>query len=320
MFRREPTAWGKLLSARCSLLHAFGSLLQVSPSREFSYFLPADVPVSGRIARLPPTLKRSPRTSTPSPRKPRAAGCKRWDLCIPSKKALSAPKWRDASLKFLADVGDTVREGQPLILLDERELQFEVERQQGLVRQVRAQLGLGPKDPPPQDSHQLASVQKADADRFDAQRKYERAQAMFKDNLISQQQFDEAASRFQSTQASYDLALQEVERLKALLISGEASEHLAEKKLTDAAIRAPYPGSVKSRAVHPGEYLKVQSPVMVLVRTDRLRARLAVPERWAGWVKRRSTGRPARRSFSGRPVPGQDHPHQPRGLAGLAHL
>jgi len=28
----------------------------------------------------------------------------------------------------------------------------------------------------------------------------------------------------------------------------------------------------------------VQSPVMVIVRTDRLRARLAVPERWAGWV------------------------------------
>ena len=185
----------------------------------------------------------------------------------------------------LADVGDTVREGQPLILLDERELRFEVERQQGLVRQVRAQLGLGPKDPAPQDPHRLASVQKAEADRFDAQRKYERGQALFKDNLISQQQFDEASSRFQSTQATYDLALQEVERLKALLISSEASEHLAEKKLADATIRAPYLGSVKSRAVHPGEYLKVQSPVMVLVRTDRLRARLAVPERWAGWVK-----------------------------------
>jgi len=185
----------------------------------------------------------------------------------------------------LADVGDTVREGQPLILLDERELRFELERQQGLVRQVRAQLGLGPNDPPPRDPHLLPSVQKAEADRFDAQRKYDRAQALFKDNLISQQQFDEASSRFQSTQASYDLALQEVERLKALLVSGEASEHLAEKKLTDATIRAPYPGSVKSRAVHPGEYLRVQSPVMVLVRTDSLRARLAVPERWAGWVK-----------------------------------
>jgi len=87
------------------------------------------------------------------------------------------------------------------------------------------------------------------------------------------------------TKATYTVALQEVDRLKALLISSEASEKLAEKKLGDAAIRAPFPGAIKTRNVHPGEYVRVQSPVMVLVRTDRLRARLAVPERWAGWVK-----------------------------------
>src|SRR5438046_7060247 len=108
---------------------------------------------------------------------------------------------------------------------------------------------------------------------------------MFRDNLISRQQLDEAASRYQSTKATYTVALQEVDRLKALLVSSEASERLAEKKLNDATIRAPYPGSIKTRDVHPGEYLKVQSPVMVLVRADRLRARLAVAERWAGWGK-----------------------------------
>ena len=79
--------------------------------------------------------------------------------------------------------------------------------------------------------------------------------------------------------------LQEVDRLKALLVSSEASEKLAEKKLSDATIRAPFPGSIKTRDVHPGEYLRVQGPVMVLVRTDTLRARLAVPERWAGSVR-----------------------------------
>src|SRR5205807_2331424 len=187
--------------------------------------------------------------------------------------------------EVLADVGDHVKEGQALITIDPQELQFEVDRQRGLVTQVRAQLGIGPNDPPPSDPKKLASVQRAEADLFDADHKYGRAQQMFKDNLISQQQLDEAASRFQSTKATYNVALQEVDRLKALLISSEASENLAEKKLADAAIRAPFPGAIKTRNVHPGEYLRVQSPVMVLVRTDRLRARLAVPERWAGWVK-----------------------------------
>jgi RND family efflux transporter MFP subunit len=187
--------------------------------------------------------------------------------------------------KVLVDVGDNVTENQPLIELDKRELQLEVDRQQGLVRQVRAQLGIGPNDPPPSDSSTMASVQHAQADLFDADRKYNRAKELFKDTLISQQQLDEAASRYQSTKATFDLSLQEIDRLKALLISSEASERLAEKKLSDATIRAPFPGSIKTRDVHPGEYLKVQSAVMVLVRTDQLRARLAVPERWAGWIK-----------------------------------
>ncbi len=185
----------------------------------------------------------------------------------------------------LADVGDTVKEGQALITLDPQELQFEVERQRGLVTQVRAQLGIGPNDPPPTDPKKIASVQRAEADLFDADHKYGRAQQMYKDNLISQQQLDEAASRFQSTKATYNVALQEVDRLKALLISSEASEKLAQKKLGDATIRSPFPGSVKTRSVHPGEYVRVQSPVIVVVRTDRLRVRLAVPERWAGWVR-----------------------------------
>jgi RND family efflux transporter MFP subunit len=187
------------------------------------------------------------------------------------------------------DIGDSVSEGQPLILLDERELQFEVERQQGIVKQVRAQLGIGPTSPLPTDPTKMATVQRAQADLFDADHKYTRAKEMFTDKLISQQEFDEVESRYHSAQATYDLAVQEVERLKALLISSEASASLAQKKLGDATIRAPFPGSIETRSVHPGEYLRLQSPVLVLVRTDHLRARLAVPERWAGWMQEGAT-------------------------------
>jgi membrane fusion protein, multidrug efflux system len=204
---------------------------------------------------------------------------------FPLEESILSSQVEGRVAEVLADVGDTVKEEQPLIVLDPQELQYEVDRQRGQVRQVRAQLGIGPNDLPPTDPKKIASVQRAEADLFDANGKYARAQEMFKDHLISQQQLDETASRYQSAQASYNVALQEVDRLKALLVSNEASEQLAQKKLRDATIRAPFPGSIKTRNVHPGEYLRVQSPAMVLVRTDRLRARLAVPERWAGWVR-----------------------------------
>ncbi len=81
--------------------------------------------------------------------------------------------------QVLADVGDSVKEGQPLIVIDPQELQFEVDRQRGIVKQVRAQLGIGPGDPPPSDPKTLASVQRAEADRFEADQKYNRAREMF---------------------------------------------------------------------------------------------------------------------------------------------
>src|SRR5262249_28653798 len=68
----------------------------------------------------------------------------------------------------LADVGDSVKEGQPLVLLDKQELQYAVDAERGAVMQVRAQLGVGPSDPVPTDARSQASVQKAQADYEDA--------------------------------------------------------------------------------------------------------------------------------------------------------
>jgi multidrug efflux pump subunit AcrA (membrane-fusion protein) len=187
--------------------------------------------------------------------------------------------------RVLADVGDTVSERQVLVTLSPVELQYELERQRAAVGQVRARLGLGPDAPLPRDPATVAFVQRAAAELFDAEGKYGRAQQLFRDRLISQQQLDEAAARFKSARAAHEEALQEVEQLKAQLQASEAARNLAEKKLADATIRAPFPGAIKERRVSPGEYLRVQSPVVVLVRTDQLRARLAVPEKWAGALK-----------------------------------
>lgn len=187
--------------------------------------------------------------------------------------------------RVLADVGDRVQEGQALVTLSTIELQLELDRQRAAVSQVRARLGLAPNDPLPRDPAQVAFVERAAAQLFDAEQKNRRAEQLFRDRLISQEQLDEAATRFKGARAAHEEAMQEVEQLKAQLLASEAARDLAAKKLADATIRAPFPGAVKERRVSPGEYLRVQSPVEVIVRTDQLRARLAVPEKYAGSLK-----------------------------------
>jgi RND family efflux transporter MFP subunit len=186
--------------------------------------------------------------------------------------------------QIAADVGDVVKQGQVLVSIDPTELQYAVETQRAAVRQVRAQLGIGPDDPPPSDPSKVALVQRAAADLFDAKQKFDRAQALFQAQLISPEDRDSASARYENARASHDLAIQQVDQLVGQLQSSEAMRRLAEKKVADASIRAPFNGAVKERKVNLGEYLKVQSPVMVLVSMERLRARLEVPEKWAGAV------------------------------------
>src|SRR6266496_3789057 len=64
-----------------------------------------------------------------------------------------------------------------------------------------------------------------------------------------------------------------------------ASLALAEKKLNDCEIRAPFAGQVKERSVTLGQYLKVQAPVVIILNVDTLRVRLKIPEKMAGWIR-----------------------------------
>ena len=186
---------------------------------------------------------------------------------------------------IMVDVGDMVKEGQVLVAIEPTELQYAVETQRAAVRQVRSQLGIGPNDPPPSDPSKVAFVQRAAADLFDAKQKHDRARLLFQSQVVAQGDVDAAVAKYDNANAAHELAIQQVEQLAAQLQSSEVMLRLAEKKVADASIRAPFNGSVKERKVNLGEYLKVQSPVIVLVRSGPLRARLEVPEKWAAAVQ-----------------------------------
>jgi len=56
---------------------------------------------------------------------------------------------------------------------------------------------------------------------------------------------------------------------------------LAEKKLDDATIRAPFRAAVQARLVAPGQYIAAYTPLFELVDTDSVKFRGEVPERFA---------------------------------------
>jgi RND family efflux transporter MFP subunit len=185
--------------------------------------------------------------------------------------------------QVFVDVGDAVARGRALVKIVPVELGLSLEQERAALEQIKTRL-TSPEGVVLKDPKEAAEVKRADADRTDAEQKYLRAKELFAQGLISRGTFDEAEARFNGARAGYDMAVQNVLTLRAQAAQRTASVALAGKKLSDTVIRAPFGGHVKDRMVSPGQYVKVQTPVMVIVDTDRLRARLKVPEKMAAWV------------------------------------
>jgi membrane fusion protein (multidrug efflux system) len=182
-------------------------------------------------------------------------------------------------------MGDRVEEGDVLVEIAPMELQLTLDQQRAAVDQVRARLGLNDGQTTLQDIREAATVKRAAADLADAEQKFRRAGELLEQGLLPRQGYEDADARLKSSQANYDVALQEVRNLLATLKQYTATTELAEKKLHDSKIRAPFSGYIQSKSVSPGQYLRVQSPVVMLVRTDWLKASMQIPEKMAGWVR-----------------------------------
>jgi multidrug efflux pump subunit AcrA (membrane-fusion protein) len=187
--------------------------------------------------------------------------------------------------KVLVDVGDKIAKGQPLVRIAPIDLQLTSDQQQAILEQARAKLGLAEKDTDIKDVSQVAEVKKAAADLYDADQNFKRNKELLEKGVIPQQTYDAAEARLKTAKANYDLAVQQVQNMRAALRQYRASADLARKKLNDTTIHAPFGGFIKDRTVAEGQYLIVQTPVMTLVDIDPLRVRLNVPEKMATWIK-----------------------------------
>ncbi len=182
-------------------------------------------------------------------------------------------------------LGTEIRAGDLLVRLEPRELQLALDRAEGQLRQIEAQLGIDrSQDRRPPTDDQIASVRQAMANRDDARNTFKRAQQLHDRGLMSQVDYDTADTRLKIAEANYQAAADNVQALKATLQDRRAAFELAQKKVADASIRAPVSGAVAERLVQPGEFIRENTPVATIVQLTPLKLKTAIQEKHAGLI------------------------------------
>lgn len=200
------------------------------------------------------------------------------------------------------DLGSPVRQGQVIARLAATDFELRVTQAQNALEQARARLGLAAGEPDRVVApEQTSVVRQAAANLRQAQLTHDRAASLFKQQLISQSDFDAAEAGLQVADARYQDAMEDARSRQGLLMQRTAELNIARQQLTDSVLTAPFDGMIRERKVSRGDYVTVGQSLVTLVRIHPLRLRLAVPERDAASVR---INQPVKLSIEGDP---QEH-------------
>lgn len=185
------------------------------------------------------------------------------------------------------DFGQFVRKGDVVAELDKREFQWQLDRAKATLAQTAARLAMkSPDDPFPSTT---PSIRQAEAQLEDAKSKYASAAKLVQSGDIAKERATELEKAMDARQAVLDAARDDLNMMIAQLRAQKADVELAAKRLSDTVIRAPFDGGISSKAVSPGQYIKENTTIATLIKTNPVRLRIEVPENYSSLVKPGST-------------------------------
>jgi RND family efflux transporter MFP subunit len=171
-----------------------------------------------------------------------------------------------------ARVGDHVRQGEGLIVLDSQDLNASLLRAQAARTEAESAI--------PELENATAAA-KANLDL--AQSTFQRMQELAAKKSISNQEFDEAQARLKAAVANYEMMRARRTQLNSK-IAGAGQEVRAAGIMRDyTRLAAPFQGVVISRTIEPGNLATPGAPLLTIEQDGAYRLETAVDEsKWAG--------------------------------------
>jgi len=144
------------------------------------------------------------------------------------------------------DEGSSVSRGQLIAVMKDTDYRLDAERAEAALKQAEASLA-------------------------NANQEHQRKEALYREELVTKQQFDDISARLA-------LAQGDLERAKGGLA-------LAREKLARTKVSAPMTGVVKEKRVTAGDYIRNGTNLISIIRTDQLKLAFSVPEKDVGGLR-----------------------------------
>lgn len=177
------------------------------------------------------------------------------------------------------DIGDAVKKGDSLAVIDAPEMVKQYERKLAEVdflkfKQEQLKAGVA------------VAVAQAKADELE----FDRVKRLAESGAVTQKAKDESGRRMESSKAGLNVVEAEVKSAGASVVVAQKETEEIKAMMGFATLRAPFTGVVTMRAVDPGDLVKAadtsssRKSLFQIAKLDQLRVRVAIPERSAVWV------------------------------------
>jgi RND family efflux transporter MFP subunit len=194
----------------------------------------------------------------------KVASVKRGDIAVPifatgtifpQHESKIGPKISGTLEAVYADEGDEVKKGQILATIEQESILISQRQCEASVRVAEAQL------------------KEAEVNEENIRKEKERLANLFEKKVISRQRYDDIVT-------AHSMAVTRLEVLRAQIVSSKENLAMAEQKLRDSTIGAPFSGTIVKRLVNPGEYITTMPPTVlfVIVNIDRVKTEVGLPE------------------------------------------